>query len=172
MGDDMKKTIFLSVSIDGFIADKDGIPSFPEGAWEDWCALVNETNTLIAGRSSQNQVVESGADAALTAEHKIVLSSQDLDLTDSSWVSAKTPSEALEILESKGADEAIIGGGRTIANAFIREGLVDFIIIDLQPTAFGSGTQAFGDFLGRLDLKLLETSPLNENALRLKYQVL
>ena len=80
MGDSMKKTIFLSVSIDGFIADKDGIPSFPEGAWEDWCSLVNQKNTLIAGRSSQNQVVESGADADLTAEHKIVLSSKDLDL--------------------------------------------------------------------------------------------
>jgi dihydrofolate reductase len=116
--------------------------------------------------------VESGLDAALTAEDKIVLSSQDLDLADSSWVSAKTPLEALEILESKGADEAIIGGGRTIVNAFIREGLVDFIIIDLQPVAFGSGTQAFGDFLGRLDLKLVETKSLNENAIRLKYQVL
>ena len=65
----------------------------------------------------------------------------------------------------------IIGGGRTIVNAFIREGLVDFIIIDLQPVAFGNGTQVFGDFLGRLDLKLLETSKLNENAIRLKYQV-
>ena len=80
--------------------------------------------------------------------------------------------EALAILESKGADEAIIGGGRTIVNAFIREGLVDLIIIDLQPVAFGSGIQVFGDFLGRLDLKLLEKTSLNENAIRLKYQVL
>jgi dihydrofolate reductase len=167
----MKKTIFLSVSIDGFIADKAGIPSFPEGAWEDWCSLVNETNSLVAGRTSQKQVEEFGADAALTAEHKIVISSQDLDLSESTWQGAKSPAEALEILESKGVDEVIIGGGRTIANAFIREGLVDFIIIDLQPVAFGNGTQVFGDFLGRLDLKLLETSKLNENAIRLKYQV-
>ena len=168
----MKKTIFLSVSIDGFIADKDGVPSFPGGAWEDWCSLVNQTNTLIAGRTSQIQVVESGMGAALTAEHKIVLSSQKLGLAGSSWLGAKSPSEALELLERKGADEAIIGGGQKIVNAFIREGLVDFVIIDLQPVAFGSGTQVFGDFLGRLELKLLEINSLNENAIRLKYQVI
>jgi riboflavin biosynthesis pyrimidine reductase len=68
-------------------------------------------------------------------------------------------------------DEVIIGGGPDLCQRFIREGLVDFIIIDLQPVAFGNGTQIFGDFLGRLDLKLLETSKLNENAIRLKYQV-
>jgi len=38
----VKTTLFASVSIDGLIANQDGIPLFPEGAWADWCALVWE----------------------------------------------------------------------------------------------------------------------------------
>ena len=52
----MKTTLFLSVSIDGLIADKDGIPHFPDGAWEDWCSLVNDADNVIAGRSSFEQL--------------------------------------------------------------------------------------------------------------------
>ena len=168
----MKTTLFLSVSIDGFIADKDGIPFFPEGAWEDWCSLVNDANNVIAGRSSYEQLINDESASALTPEHKIVLSSRDLELVDTSWQHAKSPSEALEILNNKEVDEAIIGGGRAIAHSFMQEGLVDFIIIDLQPVAFGTGTPVFGDALDKVNLKLIDTRSLNDNAIRLRYQVL
>ena len=168
----MKTTLFLSVSIDGFIADKDGIPFFPEGAWEDWCNLVNDANNVIAGRSSYEQLINDESASVLNPKHKIVLSSHDLELVDTSWQHAKSPSEALEILKNKGVDEAIIGGGRAVAHSFMRERLVDFIVIDLQPVAFGVGTPVFGDTLDMLNLKLLDLHSLNDNAIRLRYQVL
>ena len=167
----MRKTLFLSVSIDGMIADKQGIPLFPEGAWEDWCSLVNDIGNVIAGHVSFEQVNNPEA-AALHPKHKVVLSSKDLDLADSGWQQAKSPKEALKILEEAGVEEAIIGGGRAVAHSFMREKLVDYIVIDLQPVAFGSGTPVFGDEIDVAHLKLLESKPLNENALRLRYQVL
>jgi hypothetical protein len=48
----MKTILFLSVSIDGLIADQEAKPSFPEGSSEDWRSLVNVANSLIAGRNS------------------------------------------------------------------------------------------------------------------------
>ena len=90
----MKTTLFLSVSIDGFIADKNGIPLFPEGAWEDWCSLVNDADNVIAGRSSYEQLIHDESASALNPKHKIVLSSRDLELADTSWQHAKSPSEA------------------------------------------------------------------------------
>lgn len=65
-----------------------------------------------------------------------------------------------------------MGGGRAVAHSFIRGKLVDYIVIDLQPVAFGVGTPVFGDVLDLAQLKLLNSHPLNENALRLQYQVL
>jgi len=168
----MKTTLFLSVSIDGLIADKDGVPLFPDGAWEDWCSLVNDTGNVIAGRSSFEQLKNDDMASVLNPRHKIVLSSQDIDLADSTWQQAKSPSEALKILKDAGVDEAMIGGGRAVAHSFMREQLVDYIIIDLQPVAFGVGTPMFGDAMDMPRLKLLNSHPLNDDALRLRYQVL
>ena len=168
----MKTTLFLSISIDGMIADKEGIPLFPDGAWEDWCSFVNDADNVIAGRSSFEQLKNDDMASVLNPRHKIVLSSQDIDLADSSWRHAKSPSEAIEILKDAGVDEAIVGGGRAVAHSFMREHLIDYIVIDLQPVAFGAGTPMFGDVLDMTLLKLLDSRPLNENALRLRYQVL
>ena len=168
----MRTTLFLSVSIDGMIADKQGIPRFPEGAWEDWCSLVNDTGNVIAGRRSFEQVNNPEMEAALHPKYKVVLSSQDLDLADTGWQQAKSPKEALKILEDARVEEAIIGGGRAVAYAFMSEGLVDHIVIDLHPVAFGVGTPMFGDSIDVPQLKLLESKPLNENALRLRYEII
>ena len=168
----MKTTLFLSVSIDGLIANKDGIPLFPDGAWEDWCSLVNKADNVIAGRSSFEQLKNDEMASVLNPRHKIVLSSQGIDLADSGWQLAKSPSEALEILKNAGVGEAIIGGGRAVAHSFMQEQLVDYIIIDLQPVAFGVGTPMFGEALDMPRLKLLNSYPLNDDTLRLRYQVL
>jgi dihydrofolate reductase len=168
----MKTTLFLSVSIDGLIADKEGIPHFPDGAWEDWCSLVNDADNVIAGRSSFEQLKNDEMASVLNPGNKIVLSSRDIDLGDSGWQHARSPSEALEILKDAGVDEAIVGGGRAVACSFMREQLIDNIVIDLQPVVFGVGTPIFGDALNMTQLKLLDSCSLNENALRLRYQVL
>ena len=168
----MKTTLFLSVSIDGLIADKEGIPFFPDGAWEDWCSLVNDADNVIAGRSSYEQLKNDDMASVLHPTHKIVLSSRDIELGDSSWQHARSPSEALEMLKNKGIEEAIIGGGRAVAHSFMHEDLVDCIVIDLQPVAFGVGTPVFGGALDRPRLKLLNFHALNDDALRLRYEVL
>ena len=168
----MKTTLFLSVSIDGMIADKQGIPMFPEGAWEEWCSLVNDTGNVIAGRSSFEQVNNPEMGAALHPKHKIVLSSKELDLNGTGWEQAASPKEALTILKDANVEEAIIGGGRAVAHAFMREGLVDNIVMDLHPIAFGEGIPMFGDAIEVPQLKLLESKSLNEDTLRLRYEVI
>jgi dihydrofolate reductase len=168
----MNTTLFLSVSIDGLIAAQQGIPAFPDGAWEDWCALVNNAGNVIAGRSSFEQLRDDPMASALHPQHKIVLSTHDIDVADSGWQLARSPEEALAMLKDAGVEEAIIGGGRALAHAFMHAQLIDHIVIDLQPVVFGSGTPVFGDNIEIASLKLLDSRPLNEDALRLRYQVL
>ena len=168
----MKTTLFLSVSIDGMIADSQGIPAFPEPAWEDWCSLVNQADNVIAGRTSFEQLAGDESAAILNPAHKVVLSTRDIDVGDSGWQHARTPAEALEIVRQAGVDEAMIGGGTAVAHSFMSENLVDEIVIDLQPAVFGSGAPMFGDVLDPTYLKLIESQPLNDDVLRLRYQVL
>ena len=168
----MKTTLFLSVSIDGFIANTDGIPMFPEPAWEDWCALVNEADNVIAGRTSVEQLKDDEMSEILKAKHKIVVSSQSIDFSDAGWQHARSPAEALSMLEDAGVEEAMIGGGRAMYHSFMREGLADDIVMDLQPVAFGTGVPVFGDVLDMTQLQLIDSRPLNDNAIRLRYRVL
>ncbi|HEC73932.1 MAG TPA: dihydrofolate reductase [Methylophaga aminisulfidivorans] len=168
----MKTTLFLSVSLDGYIADKRGIPDFPNGAWQDWCALVNSADNVIAGRTSYEQLNGDDMASLLNPTHKIVLSTQDIELTNSGWQLANSPSQALELLSQAGIEEAIIGGGRAVACAFMREGLIDYIVVDLQPSLFGEGISVFGEAIPETQLKLIESQSLNQNTLRLRYEVL
>ena len=43
--------------------------------------------------------------------------------------------------------------------------------LDLQPVAFGTGVPVFGGELDMTLLKLIDSKPLNDNALRMRYQV-
>lgn len=168
----MKTTLFLSISIDGYIADENGIPNFPDGAWQDWCSLVNKANNVIAGRTSYEQLKHDDMSTLLHPSNKIVLSSQAIDLGHSGWQLAHSPSEALELLKKSGVEEAIIGGGRAVATAFLRENLVDELLIDLQPTLFGQGISIAAEPLRLPQLQLIESTSLNQNTLRLRYKVL
>lgn len=167
----MRTTLFASVSIDGFIANSDGIPMFPEHAWADWCALVNEVGACIAGRASVEQLAGQEMAAILKPEHKIVVSTRDVDFTGDGWQRAASPRDALAMLERAGAKHAIIGGGRTIYHACMRDGLVDEVVLDLQPIAFGTGVPLFGGELDPTMLTLVDASPLHEGAMRMRYQV-
>ncbi len=168
----MKTTLFLSVSIDGLISDENGIPAFPDPAWQDWCSLVNDVGNVIAGRSSFEQLKDDDMASLLNPEHKIVLSRNDIDVGDTGWQHAKSPKEALEILKNNNVDEAIVGGGRAVAHAFMKEKLLDEIVIDLQPVAFGKGTPMLGEYLEMVQLRLLDSKNLNDNVLRLRYKVI
>jgi len=168
----MKTTLFASVSVDGFIANTDGIPMFPPTAWEDWCALVNEVGSCIAGRVSVEQLKGQEMAAVLKPEHKIVLSSTDIDFTDAGWQHARSPAAALGMLEHAGVQEAIVGGGRAIYHAFLRDGLVDEIVLDVQPVAFGTGVALFGGELEPAWLQLIDSTPMRGDAVRLRYRVL
>ncbi len=167
----MKVTLFASISTDGFIANADGIPMFPPTSWTDWCALVNEVGSCIAGRASVEQLKGQEMASILNPQHKLVLSSQDIDFTDAGWKLARSPAGALSMLEQAGVEEAIIGGGRAIYHSFVREGLIDEVVLDLQPVAFGTGTPLFGGELEPVMLKLIESKPLNDVAIRLRYRL-
>lgn len=168
----MKTILFLSTSIDGLISDQQGIPNFGDAAWPDWAHYVNEAGSVIAGRSSFEQVESDDMGTLLKPEHKIVLSTKEVDVSNTDWKATPSPTAALELLQNAGAETAIIGGGRSVAYAFMKENLIDEIVIDLQPVAFGAGTPMFGDVLDKVQLSLISTTTLASGALRLQYAVI
>ena len=67
---------------------------------------------------------------------------------DDDWVVLNAPSD---IAALEGVDHLLVEGGAETAAAFLREGLVDRLLIYRAPILIGSGRPALGD-LGLTDL--------------------
>ena len=85
------------------------------------------------------------------------------------WVSGE-PKNVLSELENMGYKSAILGGGSYLNTLFLKNKLIDELIITVEPKIFGDGLGLFGgDF--NINLKLQEVKKINDNSIMLKYKV-
>lgn len=83
-----------------------------------------------------------------------------------------TPQEVLEQLTNKGFASAILGGGAGTNAAFLAAGLVDEILITVEPKIFGRGLNFTEGQDLDLNLELLESKELGDHAVQLRYKIL
>ena len=83
-----------------------------------------------------------------------------------------TPAEVVKYLEDKGFKSAILGGGARTNSFFLKSGLVDEIWITVEPKIFGVGMNfTEGEDLD-LNLELIESKEIGDNAVQLRYKVI
>jgi len=83
----------------------------------------------------------------------------------------KPPREILAELESRGFNEVILGGGTMINSLFLKEGLVDELLITIEPILFGGGLTLFKDLNLNIKLELLEMKDLGGGVVNLRYKI-
>ena len=80
--------------------------------------------------------------------------------------------EVVKYLENKSYQSAILGGGARTNSFFLKAGLVDEIYITVEPKIFGVGMNfTEGEDLD-LDLELIATKEIGDNAVQLRYKVI
>lgn len=84
----------------------------------------------------------------------------------------KSPNFIKKDLEKMGYKKAILGGGAFINGLFLKNKLVDEIIIIIAPKFFGEGLSLTSGFDFDYNLKLLDVYKINDNSVLLKYKVL
>ncbi|WP_438008943.1 dihydrofolate reductase family protein [Sorangium sp. So ce321] len=72
--------------------------------------------------------------------------------------------------EGDGADIYLCGGG-AFAGSLLDHGLVDQIVLKLNPILFGHGIRLFGESTRKVELALLESKPYASGAALLRYDV-
>ncbi len=82
------------------------------------------------------------------------------------------PTEVVQMLKKRGFKSAVLGGGSRTNAAFLRASLVDEILITIEPKIFGRGLNFTEGQEFDLNLKLLETKKIGEDAIQLHYQVI
>ncbi len=85
------------------------------------------------------------------------------------WVSGE-PKNVLSELESMGYKSAILGGGSYLNTLFLKNKLINEIILTVEPKIFGDGLGLFGgDF--NINLTLRELKKINDNSIMIRYKV-
>ncbi|MFH1089446.1 MAG: dihydrofolate reductase [Candidatus Uhrbacteria bacterium] len=170
----MKTTLFMAASLNGMIATKNGDENFLSDAnWQSFSELVKESGCFIVGRKTYEAVqkwTEFNFDK-LEAKLKIVVSSdQNLKLS-SSFLLAGSPKEALEKAVAMNFENIILAGGSTLNSAFMKENLIDEVILNFEPTIIGNGVPLFAESDFEKRLTLVETVKISDGILQVRYLV-
>ncbi len=172
----MKTSVFVGMSVDGFIARKNGALDFlDEGGnvahgFEEFFASVD---TLVIGRGTYETVLGFG-EWPYGQKRVVVLSSRRLDFSGLKGGVVEQmsgePAEIVRKLEASGAKHAYVDGGLTVQR-FLRAGLIQSLTISRVPVLIGDGIPLFGSLLKDVKLRAIETKQYSTGLVKTEYEV-
>jgi dihydrofolate reductase len=172
----MGVSVFIGVSVDGFIARPNGDLDFlPEGGGEPhgYDEFMAGVDALVIGRNTFDTVLSFPV-WPYGNKRVVVLSSKPADLSAVRGgiveQMAGTPAEIVSKLAASGAQNLYVDGGITIQR-FLRAGLVQRLIITRVPVLIGDGIPLFGTLPRDVQLRHVATQHYPSGLVKSEYQV-
>lgn len=144
--------VFIATSLDGYIADSKGViewlETFPEINQVDsgYSSFMAEVDALVMGRGTFEKVCSFDIDWPYE-KPVYVLSNKLMGIPEEYQGKAElvngTLSEVLAQIHQKGHGRLYIDGGKTI-QSFLKEDLIDEMVITVIPVLLGDGIPLFG----------------------------
>jgi dihydrofolate reductase len=165
----------MAMSVNGIIALEDDSEDFlsREGG-KLISSLVLKSGSLIWGRRTYETVQKNFIDtfeAELTSIPKVVVTSNLEYKTTEKYLVAHSPLEAINLLKSLGVKNIAIVGGSKINSSFLELGLIDEIVINMEPAIIGRGLPLFAPLKIEVKVKLISVVQANKGELLLRYKV-
>lgn len=170
----MKTIIYLAASANGLISNDRNVPDWlsPEYG-QGFMEICQRTKAVIMGKTSYHILApnylplkDEGSLVVLTHDTKATPAQSNVLLTSDG------PEKIIEQLAAKGHTEAVIIGGTQTVSVFVKAGLVNELILVVEPVLFGKGLPLFSDVESEHKLSLLDVKKLNDNTVQLHYQIL
>lgn len=147
--------VFIATTLDGFIARSDGGIDWLDGAEhadhapgdpglpEDhgYRAHMATVDHVVMGRGTYEKVLTFGSWPY--PDHAVIVVSRTLEAADERITVARSLDEAVVLVTERGSRGVYVDGGQTI-QAFLREGLIDELVVTRIPVLIGSGLPLFG----------------------------
>jgi dihydrofolate reductase len=172
----MKISVFIGMSVDGFIARRNGQFDFlPEGGGEPhgYVEFMATVDTLVIGRNTF-EVVLAFPEWPYGDKRVVVLSSKPVDLSKVRGGRVEqmggAPREIAAKLEASGARHVYVDGGVTV-QGFLRAGLVQRLIITRVPVLIGEGIPLFGALGRDVRLSTVATKQYASGLVQTEYEV-
>ena len=172
----MANFVYIATSLDGFIADADGgidwlmnVPN-PEGSDFGFSDFMERVDGLIMGRNTYEKVLTFGE---WPYAKKVFVLSNSLskvadNMKDKIEIINGNLKEIVGKLKERGFNNLYVDGGQVIQN-FLRENLIDEMIITRVPTLLGGGIPLFGELTNPINFSKVETTQLTDILVKSHY---
>jgi len=172
----MPCSVFVGISVDGFMARSDGsvgfLPDSPEP--HGFTEFYSSVDAVVIGRKTYEWVVSYG-EWAYGKMRVVVLSSQPLDFSPFPKAGVEQmsgePAAIVAQLAATGAHHLYVDGGVTIQR-FLRAGLIDRLIVTRVPVLIGQGIPLFGPLPHDIQLQHIATRSFPSGLVQSEYGVL
>lgn len=166
----MKKVIlFISMSFDGYIADKNGGVGWLEGHGggeeniDTYSEFVKNVDTVVMGWNTYHQIVTElspdewvyGGLTAYVVTHREQVSTEKIRFTDMS------PADLVRGLKKENGKDIWICGGADIVRQLVNKDMIDCYYITVISVILGSGVRLFENTERGVRLELLDTRSYN-----------
>ena len=175
----MKATVYVGVSVDGYIARADGGLDWLEAgggaAGEDYgfAEFFASVDVLVVGRNTYEKVRTFGG-WPYGDKPVVVLTSRDIEIPPEIQgtveAMAGAPHEILQRLAERGASHVYVDGGRT-AQQFLAAGLIQRLVLTRIPVLIGSGIPLFGPVPHDVKLRHVSTRAYDSGLVQTEYEV-
>ena len=172
----MKASVYIALSLDGFIARSDGDVSWLDSYSADcgFSEFFDSVDVLVMGRHSFEKVLSFDVGWPYGDKRVVVLSHSGVEipshLRHTTEQLAGPPPEVAANLAQRGFNHLYIDGGATI-RGFLDAGLVDSIILTRVPLLLGSGIPLFDGLQGELVLDHITTRTFDGGLVQSEYRV-
>jgi dihydrofolate reductase len=162
----MSKTIlYMEISKDGFIAGKNDETPWTDDAWQAFQKFVRTCDAVLVGRRTY-EIMRQEDDFMDDVRYIVVTEDESLDTLDYPKLSIKSKADMPDV-ERLG----IIGGGEL--NGRLAElGVIDEMILDIEPVTLGEGIRLFGTHEVPLKLELLASNKIGKATVQRHYKIL
>ena len=176
----MTNTVYIAMSLDGYIAETDGNVQFldsagalPEDEDYGWEEFFTPIDALVMGRNTYDVVL--GFKQWHYGEKKVmVLTTRDIPIPE--FITGEvipfegTARQAVQDLKKRGCNNLYIDGGKVVQQ-FLSAGLIDEIIITVVPILIGKGIPLFGALNNHVKLLTQDTKLYDNGLVQLHYKV-
>ncbi|MEK6872019.1 MAG: dihydrofolate reductase family protein [Nanoarchaeota archaeon] len=167
----MKVILLMACTVNGIIARENFSEDFLlQANFTDFKELAEKVGCFIVGRKTYEEVKKWKTNFDTITATKIVISRKKLKIDDD-FICVSSPQKSLEKAAQLGFKKIVLTGGSKINSSFMKEHLIDEIILNINPYVLGNGIPLFTNDIFESKLKLMNVKKMHEGIVQLYYKV-
>lgn len=162
--------MWMALSLNAMAAREDGSEDFLSSTdWDMFVEMLHAHESLVWGRATHELFIDQVRVLRPDLPIAVVTHNREF-LVDGATARAGSPKEAVAELAARGAATALLAGGPTVNAAFVRERLVDEVVLALEPVLVADGLPLLVGDAPDLRLDLLAVDDRRAPTLRVHYR--